>query len=105
MARCDFQYCPDCGEKLVNEVTETRARCIVHGCENHKHQGRFVGDLCAPCHESITTGHIGLTTSFLGRLDKALDDLVVISVADWKTAGELRKMARDAYSSATSSRS
>jgi len=76
------------------------SRCIVRGCENHKHQGRFVGDLCAPCHEYITIGRIGPTTSFLGRIDKALDALKVISVADWKTAGELRKMAHDAYSSA-----
>jgi len=34
------------------------------------------------------------------QLDTALDALKVISVADWKTSGELRKMARDAYSSA-----
>ncbi len=28
--------------------------CIVKDCENHKHQGRFVGDLCSPCHAFIT---------------------------------------------------
>jgi hypothetical protein len=33
-------------------------------------------------------------------MDNALEALKVISVADWKTAGELRKMARDSYSSA-----
>jgi hypothetical protein len=27
---------------------------IVKDCENHKHQGRFVGDLCSPCHAFIT---------------------------------------------------
>ena len=31
-------------------------KCIVKDCENHRHQGTFVGDLCAPCHEFITTG-------------------------------------------------
>jgi len=29
-------------------------KCIVLNCENHKHQGKFVGDLCAPCHGWIT---------------------------------------------------
>jgi hypothetical protein len=29
-------------------------KCIVKDCENHKHQGRFVGDLCSPCHAFIT---------------------------------------------------
>ena len=71
------------------------SRCIVHGCVNHRHQGRFVGDMCAPCHSYITTGKVGPTTSFLSRMDV----LRTIAVSDWKTAGELRKMARDAISS------
>lgn len=43
-------------------------RCIVKDCTNYAHQGRFVGDLCAPCHHMITTGEIGPTTSFLRNL-------------------------------------
>ncbi len=31
-------------------------KCIVKDCENHKHEGDFVGDLCKPCHQFITTG-------------------------------------------------
>lgn len=31
-------------------------KCIVKDCQNHKSQGRFIGDLCTPCHEFITTG-------------------------------------------------
>ena len=31
-------------------------KCIVKDCENHKHQGLFVGDLCGPCHQFITEG-------------------------------------------------
>ena len=31
-------------------------KCIVKDCENHKHEGGFVGDLCKPCHQFITTG-------------------------------------------------
>ena len=30
-------------------------KCIVFNCENKKHQGGFVGELCSPCHEFITT--------------------------------------------------
>jgi len=31
-------------------------KCIVKDCENHEHEGKFIGDLCSPCHEFITTG-------------------------------------------------
>jgi hypothetical protein len=52
-------------KKKVGKAIETlRARlsapepepvaCIVKDCENHKHQGRFVGDICSPCHAFIT---------------------------------------------------
>ena len=33
-----------------------RIRCIVKDCQNHRHEGKFVGDLCSPCHTFITTG-------------------------------------------------
>jgi len=46
--------------------------CIVKGCTNKKWQGRFVGDLCAPCHSYITNGKIGFTNSFLGKLKHEL---------------------------------
>lgn len=26
-------------------------KCIVKNCENHSHQGDFVGELCSPCYE------------------------------------------------------
>lgn len=25
-------------------------KCVIKGCENHKDQGLFVGDLCNPCY-------------------------------------------------------
>ena len=82
-------------EERANCLEPSGSRCIVHGCINHRHQGRFIGDMCAPCHTYITTGKVGPTTSFLSRMDV----LRTIAVSDWKTAGELRKMARDAISS------
>jgi hypothetical protein len=37
-------------------------------------------------------------------IDTLMDVLKTISVSDWKTSGELRKMARDAHSSAKNQR-
>ena len=31
-------------------------KCIVKGCENHKHQGGFEDGMCLPCYLFITTG-------------------------------------------------
>lgn len=50
-------------------------KCIVHGCSNHTSQGRFAGVLCAPCHHYITTGKIGCTDSFLGKMRDAIETL------------------------------
>jgi len=43
-------------------------KCIVYGCTNKSTEGSFIGDLCAPCHQYITTGKIGPTTSFLRKI-------------------------------------
>ena len=32
----------------------TANKCIVYGCLNTKCGGRFIGDLCSPCHSAIT---------------------------------------------------
>ena len=31
-------------------------KCIVLGCTNHQGEGRFVGELCAPCYTMLTQG-------------------------------------------------
>lgn len=37
----------------------TSNKCIVKGCNNHHHEGRFqTFELCAPCYEMITTGNL-----------------------------------------------
>ena len=33
-----------------------RKKCIVMNCENHSNEGEFVGDLCFPCHEFVSSG-------------------------------------------------
>ena len=43
-----------------------KMKCIVHGCSNHSEEGEFVGDMCKPCHDMITTG----------RADKPSDNFI-----------------------------
>jgi len=30
-------------------------KCIVKDCINQTHEGKFIGELCMPCHEFVTT--------------------------------------------------
>lgn len=46
-------------------------KCLVHGCKNSSDQGTFIGDLCSPCHNMITTGNIHpCNITFIGKLYK-----------------------------------
>jgi hypothetical protein len=49
--------------------------CIVKGCLNNKNQGRFIGPLCAPCHEMLTTGIVSRGANFITDMKKELDAL------------------------------
>lgn len=31
-------------------------KCIVKDCQNHEHEGKFIGSLCSPCYRYITEG-------------------------------------------------
>jgi len=31
-------------------------RCIVWNCTNQTSEGSFIGDLCSPCHQFVTSG-------------------------------------------------
>lgn len=43
-------------ESLKDRVDSLDQPCIVHNCMNYRSQGEFIGALCSPCHEFITTG-------------------------------------------------
>jgi len=46
-----------------------KEKCIVKGCNNKKTEGEFVGDICRPCYEMLTTGDISKpSTNFLHKL-------------------------------------
>lgn len=46
-------------------------RCIVKGCPNHKGEGLFMGDLCAPCHRMLTTGSISPGQTFIHQMSNS----------------------------------
>ena len=49
-------------------------RCIVKDCQNHEHQGRFIGSLCSPCHEYITKGEGRHSQAYRNAHRKPLTD-------------------------------
>lgn len=56
-------------------------KCLVHGCENHSDQGRFIGELCSPCHEMITTGKVSpYGHTFIQELNKKLSHEQALNV-------------------------
>jgi hypothetical protein len=52
-------------------------KCIVMGCLNHSDGGQMIGELCAPCHEMLTTGKVHHTNStFIGVLFRDLRNAI-----------------------------
>lgn len=50
-------------------------KCIVYGCENYKHEGYFIGDLCSPCHNMITSGKPNYGATFIHDLRDQVKEL------------------------------
>ena len=44
------------GGKCERCAEQEPMACIVKGCSNQRHKGKFVGNLCSPCATFITTG-------------------------------------------------
>ena len=42
--------------EFENYRIKSPAKCIVDNCVNHTNEGKFIGELCAPCWEYITNG-------------------------------------------------
>lgn len=65
-------------------------KCIVKGCNNCSHEGRFIGDLCAPCYTMLTTGKLNPSNAWFvraieGAKEAVLKDVTITS----KENGEL----------------
>lgn len=51
-------------------------KCIVAGCPNDSDQGKFVGELCSPCHKMLETGVVHPSThSFIAGMEREIDHL------------------------------
>lgn len=50
-------------------------KCIVFKCSNHTGEGKFIGPICLPCHNMITTGKLGPSDSFLGEIKDLINTL------------------------------
>lgn len=62
-------------------------KCIVKGCQNHRHQGAFVGDLCKPCHVMLTEGkELPSTALFATEARRAQHAQVVSAIEDYLSA-------------------
>jgi hypothetical protein len=70
-------------------------KCIVKGCQNQNHEGRFIYELCAPCHEMLVTGIIANDSrTFIGKAFKAYREEIIRLNRDqeelriWQNKGE-----------------
>ena len=53
------------------------AKCIVKGCPNHEGERGFVGMLCTPCYQMLTTGQVGHGETFIHKLYGCLSSMAV----------------------------
>lgn len=53
-------------------------KCIVKGCKNHSNEGKFVGDLCAPCFSMLSTGVAARGETFVADLQRDSSELQMI---------------------------
>jgi hypothetical protein len=60
-------------------------RCIIKGCRNHKHEGRFVNDLCSPCYEYLTEGKGEYSQAYRNDIAKFNEgkEFAVKKCAEW----------------------
>lgn len=65
-------------------------KCLVKGCENHSHEGKFVGELCNPCHIMLTEGKVSPSNAwFVEAIKNAREDVLKDVTITSKTSGEV----------------
>lgn len=64
------------------KIAKEHKKCLVHDCANHTDEGGFIGDLCVPCHQMVTTRNIKRETNTHDALVEALSDMVQNAVYD-----------------------
>ena len=51
------------------------SKCITHGCPNHKNQGSFIGDMCAPCSNMLISGDPKFGVTFVHKMRDRIEEL------------------------------
>jgi len=69
-------------------MEKDKTKCLVHGCRNRKDQGGFVGDLCVPCYEMLTTGKLGYGDTLVAIHHEQLNEIM-------KEVGDVKMMVQD----------
>ena len=52
-------------------------KCAVVGCNNHDHEGKFVGLLCNPCHSFISGSPLGRNSQAYRNTQTLVEDAVL----------------------------
>jgi hypothetical protein len=61
---------------MTGSTIKSSHKCIIRGCTNHKDEGNFVGDICSPCYQMITSGDSSKNSAnFIHRL---YEDVVML---------------------------
>lgn len=77
-------------------------KCIVKGCQNHRDQGVFVGDLCKPCYTMLSQGKYIPSTAWFaveGRRARVLDVKAVLGdyLVAWQLLPAVSGFAKPAF--------
>lgn len=98
-----FATCPQVGDLLPPVEIKDAAEMVSVWMESNGYKNWQLGGICdrrividRDEWKEVANGSLLETTK---QLDAMLDVLRSIAASDWKTSGELRKMAREAYSS------
>ena len=66
-------------------------KCYVYGCENETEYGPFVGPLCGPCYEMLTTGKYNPSKAwFIQEIDSLRTQF-----ADCRVRHEMQRIEND----------
>lgn len=76
------QYFPHVADAIKEhfEIEARGMKCLVKDCANHGHEGGFVGDLCVPCYQFITTGEGVYSQAYRNTAPKELNEVEILEL-------------------------
>ena len=93
-----LRICDEAIEALrarLAQLEQEPVACIVKNCQNHRCEGKFVGDLCSPCHTFIMTGEGIYSQAYRNtqREWQGLTDEEVRDLWSWAMTAEAERTA------------